>query len=83
MILALAIAFTSVSPLQGPPLVAAAECEGDECQGPAPPPEEIIPGTAIVEGPQNPPVHFPKPRHPKKPHGKKHIGAHSRGSGGP
>lgn len=44
----------------------AAECEGDDCQGPAPAPEEIVPGTAIVEGPQNPAVRFPKQRHPKK-----------------
>ncbi len=48
----------------------AAECEGDECQGPPPAPAEIVPGTAIVEGPQNPPVRFPKARHPKKAHGK-------------
>lgn len=62
-----------------PPLVApspfsasAAECNGDECQGPAPAPEEVVPGTAVVEGPSNPPVHFPKPpskkRHPNKHH---------------
>lgn len=51
----------------------AAECAGDECQGPPPAPAEVVPGTAIVEGPQNPPVHFPKPHQPKKP--KKHHGA--------
>jgi hypothetical protein len=56
--------------LPGPAL--AAECAGDECQGPPPAPAEIVPGTAIVEGPQNPPVHFPKPHHPKKHHAKKH-----------
>lgn len=38
----------------------AVDCEGDECQSPPPPPEEVIPGTAIVEGPPNPPVKFPK-----------------------
>ncbi len=48
----------------------AAECEGDECQGPPPAPAEIVPGTATVEGPQNPPVHFPR-HHPKKHHRKK------------
>ena len=59
----------------------AAECAGDECQGPPPAPAEIVPGTAIVEGPENPPVHFPKTHRPKKPkpghpkkHGKKHPG---------
>ena len=59
--------------------VPAAECEGDECQGPAPAPVEIVPGTAVVEGPQNPPVHFPKPRHPGKSHGKKHGGTRPQG----
>jgi hypothetical protein len=52
----------------------AAECEGDECQGPPPAPAEVVPGTAVVEGPQNPPVHFPKTRHQKKPQPKK-LGA--------
>ncbi|HEX6780618.1 MAG TPA: hypothetical protein VF125_01170 [Solirubrobacterales bacterium] len=55
--------------LPGPAL--AAECEGDDCQGPPPAPAEIVPGTAVVEGPQNPPVRFPKARHPKKPDHKK------------
>lgn len=44
--------------LSSPALGAA--CEGDECQGPPSVPEEIIPGTAVVVGPPNPPVHFPK-----------------------
>jgi hypothetical protein len=48
----------------------AAECAGDECQGPPPAPAEVVPGTAVVEGPENPPVHFPKPRPPRKNHGK-------------
>ncbi|HKH64077.1 MAG TPA: hypothetical protein VKA35_01290 [Solirubrobacterales bacterium] len=37
-------------------------CEGDECQGPAPAPEDPVPGTAVVEGPPNPPVRFPPAR---------------------
>ena len=49
----------------------AAECAGDECQGPPPAPEEVIPGTAVVEGPQNPPAHFPGHHH-KKPGARKH-----------
>lgn len=52
------------------PVAAAAECAGDECQGPAPAPEEVTPGTAVVEGPANPPARFPT--HHKKRHGKKH-----------
>jgi hypothetical protein len=43
-----------------------AECAGDECQGPPPAPEEVIPGTAVVEGPPNPTPRFPSH------HGKKH-----------
>lgn len=54
----------------------AAECAGDECQGPPPAPAEVTPGTAIIEGPPNPPVRFPKP-HAKKHHPKKHH--HHRG----
>ena len=51
----------------------AAECAGDECQSPAPAPEEVIPATAIVEGPANPPVRFPKSGAGTKKHqGKKH-----------
>lgn len=50
----------------------AAECAGDECQGPAPAPAEVLPGTAVVEGPENPPVHFPESHHPKKPGAGKH-----------
>lgn len=44
----------------------AGECEGDECQGPPPAPEEIVPGTATVVGPGNPPVHYPKERHHRR-----------------
>jgi hypothetical protein len=54
------------------PLAGAAECEGDDCQVPPSPPEEIIPATAVVEGPANPPVRFegqkPAPRKPGKHH---------------
>jgi len=50
-----------------------AECAGDECQVPPAPPAEVIPATAAVEGPANPPVHFPKPH--KKRH-KHHKGRH-------
>jgi hypothetical protein len=59
-----------------PVSAAAAECAGDECQGPPPAPAEIVPGTAIVEGSQNPPVRFPKAHAKKKRHPKKH---HHRG----
>jgi hypothetical protein len=66
-------------------LGAEAPCEGDECQGPAPSPEEVIPATAVVEGPANPPVRFPKSsaqKHkPKKHKGNaKHKGAHKQGA---
>jgi len=47
------------------------ECDGDECQGPAPAPEDPTPATAVVEGPPNPPVRFPK-SHPKKHHHRVH-----------
>jgi hypothetical protein len=59
---------------QGPP------CDGDECQGPAPAPEDPTPGTATLEGPPNPPPHFAKPHHkkPKKGHHKKHRGGAGR-----
>jgi hypothetical protein len=65
----------------------AAECFGDECQGPPPAPEEILPGTAVVEGPTNPPVRFPQgTRKPHKPagHHKRHGKQgkrHQRGEG--
>lgn len=54
----------------------AAECAGDECQGPPPAPEEVIPGTAVVEGPPN-----PAPRFPKSGSGKKHKPKHHHGKG--
>lgn len=64
---------------------AEAPCNGDECQGPPPAPEEVIPATAVVEGPPNPPVHFEKQHHPKshthkgKAKGKAKSGAKKRG----
>jgi hypothetical protein len=55
----------------------AAECEGDDCQVPPPPPAEVIPATSVVVGPGNPPVRFedekpkaggkPGHKHPKHP----------------
>jgi hypothetical protein len=47
-------------------LGAEAACEGDECQGPPPAPQEVIPATAVVKGPENPPVRFPKAQHKKR-----------------
>ena len=50
-----------------PPVAVAAECEGDSCQSPPPPPSDPVPGTAVVVGPSNPPVRFPSQRSkPKK-----------------
>jgi hypothetical protein len=66
-----ALAFVSLSASGGVDPLRAAEappgvaCEGDECQGPAPAPDDPTPGTAIVEGPPNPPVRFPKANHGK------------------
>jgi hypothetical protein len=53
--------------LGAPAPAGAAECAGDECQGPPPAPQEVTPGTAVAQGPPNPPVRFPKPHH-RKPH---------------
>lgn len=52
------------------PAALGAECAGDECQGPPPAPEEVIPGTSVVEGPGNPPPRFPKHGGGKKKHHK-------------
>jgi hypothetical protein len=80
LLLVAALALTFATPatplLPMAPSAQAAECEGDDCQGPAPAPDDPIPGTAVVEGPSNPPVRFPSPHHKKphhkKPHAKKH-----------
>jgi len=76
-----ALVLAGIAPLlggsvAGPAPVRAAEapCQGDECQAPAPAPDDPTPGTAVVEGPPNPPVHFPKPQGSKK-HGHKKSGA--------
>ena len=57
------------TPALDPSVAGAAECAGDECQVPPPAPEDPIPGTAVVEGPPNQPVHYPKV-HKKNPHTK-------------
>jgi hypothetical protein len=76
----LALAFALVLPLAipsgGPSAALAAECAGDECQFPAPPPDDPTLPTAVVVGPPNPPVHYPKVH--KKKTAKKHRG-HRRG----
>lgn len=41
------------------------ECEGDECQGPPYVPPDPAPPTAVVSGPVNPPLVFPKAGCPK------------------
>jgi hypothetical protein len=61
---AVALAVALCMGLAGPAL--GAECEGDECQGPPPAPEEVVPGTAAVVAPGNPPVHYPKERHHRR-----------------
>lgn len=51
-------------------------CEGDDCQGPAPAPDDPVPITATVQGAPNPPVRFakkPKPDKKKVRHGRKHV----------
>jgi hypothetical protein len=55
-----------------------AECEGDECQAPPAAPDDQAPATAVVQGPPNPPVRFPKPR---KPHKRKHHRQAGQGQG--
>ncbi len=69
----------TVGPI-GPTVAAAAECLGDECEAPPPPPEDPTPGTAVVKGPSNPPVRFPKPHH-RKPHHKPNHRQHDRPRG--
>jgi hypothetical protein len=70
------VAIVAIAALAAPAATLGAEapCEGDECQGPPPAPEEVIPATAVVSGPENPPVRFPQAHKPKpKP---KHKGHH-------
>jgi hypothetical protein len=60
-VLALLVAAALCTPtFFAPPVAPAAECAGDECQPPALPPDDPIPGTSVVNGPPNPPVHYPK-----------------------
>ena len=88
VLLAIASVITLAAPgayLPSTPVAGAAECSGEECQGPAPAPEDPVPGTAVVEGPSNPPVHYPKVRkHPPakegKGHKKRRSGRHRGGS---
>jgi hypothetical protein len=47
------------APVAAPSPVYAAECVGDECEAPPPAPEDPTPGTAVVEGPGNPPPSWP------------------------
>lgn len=56
-------------------------CDGDECQGPPPAPEEVIPATAVVVGPENPPVRFPKGQGAKKDNKQGKKGDHKGGKG--
>ncbi len=90
---ALVIVFLLVA-FASPTAAVAAECEGDECQAPPPPPAEVIPATSVVEGPGNPPVRFegekpktggkPKHKHPKRPSHKGHAkSAHASRHSGP
>jgi hypothetical protein len=55
-------------------------CEGDDCQGPPSGPDDPTPGTAILEGPVNPPIQFAKKHHRKKHH--HHRRRHHRHHGG-
>jgi len=68
------------------------ECTGDDCQGPPFVPQDPAPTTAVVSGPENPPIEKPKNHCPKgkklvKRHGKKVCvakkkkGKHRKGSG--
>lgn len=57
---ALGAALLALSVATALPSAQAAECAGDECQAPTPPPDDPIPPTAVVNGPPNPPVHYPK-----------------------
>jgi hypothetical protein len=66
-VLLVTAALLPIAPAALPAPAIAAECNGDECQGPPPAPEEVTPGTAVVQGPPNPPVRFPA-HHKKKRH---------------
>lgn len=71
LILVAAAILAAATGTQGLAPAIAAPCEGDECQGPAPAPDDPVPATAVAEGPPNPPVRFSKPdRRKKQRHGK-------------
>ena len=88
LLVGLAILLAPAAPTSlWPPQAIAAECEGDECQGAPLAPDDPAPGTAVVEGPPNPPPHWPKSgkathRHSKR-GGHHHASAHHgrRGAG--
>lgn len=77
-ITALALAVTAPTPVAAVEPPVSVGCEGDECQSPPPAPDDPLPGTATANGPQNPPVRFPKAhkqkRHPGVGKGKKRSG---------
>lgn len=56
------------------PTALGAECIGDECEAPPPAPEDPTPGSAAVEAPGNPPVHYPTVRCPHGAHRVVHHG---------
>ncbi|HEX6455874.1 MAG TPA: hypothetical protein VF009_05080 [Solirubrobacterales bacterium] len=57
-------------------------CEGDDCQGPAPGPEDATPGTATLEAATNPPAHFRHHRrHRHHKHRRHHRHHHRRTAG--
>lgn len=71
MLVAGALLLGGAASVGAPATATAVSCEGDECQGPPPAPEEVIPATAVVEGPANPPARFPHSsaaKHKKKKH---------------
>jgi hypothetical protein len=72
-----AVALPSSPEARGAEAPVGIPCEGDECQGPPPAPDDPVPGTAVVEGPPNPPVRFPqsqtgKHKKEKKKHKRRH-----------
>jgi hypothetical protein len=63
------------------------ECEGDDCLGPAPAPEDPTPGTATINARSNPPLSIvrhktPKGRHHKRRHRRHRHRGHKQVRGG-
>ncbi|HXV04394.1 MAG TPA: hypothetical protein VFP23_00625 [Solirubrobacterales bacterium] len=54
------------------------ECEGDDCQGPPFVPQEPAPPTAVISGPENPPLRFPGPKAKVCPKGKHRVKRHGK-----